>query len=50
MTDFLMMGGYGGYVWSAYGVTVAVFLGLAAYIRLRAKRLHERQARGSTKS
>ena len=45
MTDFLMMGGYGGYVWPAYGVTGAVLLGLAVYIRVRAMRLRERLAR-----
>lgn len=24
--DFLAMGGYGAYVWSAYGVVIAVFI------------------------
>ncbi|MBA1148116.1 heme exporter protein CcmD [Ectothiorhodospiraceae bacterium WFHF3C12] len=24
LTEFLAMGGYGAYVWSAYGITVAV--------------------------
>ena len=26
MTEFLHMGGYGGYVWSAYGITAAVLI------------------------
>ena len=26
MTDFLQMGGYAPYVWSAYGITLAVLL------------------------
>ncbi|BCX19467.1 MAG: hypothetical protein KatS3mg117_3149 [Geminicoccaceae bacterium] len=28
MRDFLAMGGYGAYVWSAYGITLAVMVGL----------------------
>lgn len=28
MRDFLAMGGYGPYVWSAYGITLAVMVGL----------------------
>ena len=26
--DFLAMGGYGAYVWAAYGITLAVLVGL----------------------
>lgn len=26
MTEFLHMGGYAGYVWSAYGITAAVLI------------------------
>lgn len=29
MADFLNMGGFASYVWSAYGVTVLALLGLA---------------------
>ena len=35
MTQFLEMGGYGGFVWSAYGVT-ALGLGAAVVLTLRA--------------
>jgi heme exporter protein D len=42
MSDFLAMGGYGAYIWPAYGVSV-LFLGIAiaqtlrAYARARAQ-------------
>jgi len=38
MTEFLSMGGYGGYVWGAYGVT---FLLLAIEVALLLKRKRE---------
>ena len=37
MAEFFAMGGYGGYVWPAYGVTLAVMLGLL-WQSLRARR------------
>jgi len=35
MTEFLLMGGYAGYVWSAYGITLVVLIAniWAAYRR-----------------
>ena len=38
MADFLAMGGYGGYIWGAYGVT---FLLLAVEVFLLLKRKRE---------
>jgi heme exporter protein D len=38
MTQFLAMGGYGGYVWGAYGVTFAL---LAIEVLLLSKRKRE---------
>jgi len=38
MTEFLAMGGYGGYVWGAYGVTFAL---LAIEVLLLSKRKRE---------
>jgi len=38
MADFLAMGGYGGYIWGAYGVT---FLLLAIEVTLLLKRKRE---------
>jgi len=38
MADFLAMGGYGGYIWGAYGVT---FLLLAIEVALLLKRKRE---------
>lgn len=37
MTEFWLMGGYGGYVWSSVAVTLGVlcYLGLAAWRRHR---------------
>lgn len=48
MTDVLAMGGYGLFVWAAYGVTLgvlalAVFFSLHAHARAR-RRLHELEA------
>lgn len=31
MTEFLAMGGYGSFVWPAYGVTALVVLGLVVW-------------------
>lgn len=38
MEEFLGMGGYGAYVWSAYGLTFLVMLGLFLDSRLRLKK------------
>lgn len=35
MTEFLYMGGYGGYVWSAYGLCLLVLLANVIAARLR---------------
>lgn len=42
IADFLWMGGYGGFIWSAYGISAialiaALVLTLSAYKRARAK-------------
>ena len=37
MTEFLSMGGYGGYVWGSYGVTL-VLLALEVVFLIRRKR------------
>ncbi len=37
MTEFLAMGGYGGYVWGAYGVTFAL-LAIEVFLLLKRKR------------
>ena len=34
MSEFLAMGGHGGYVWSAYGITLLI-LGLNAWAAVR---------------
>ena len=41
MSEFLAMGGYGGYVWGAYGVTFAL---LAIEVILLRKRKREAKA------
>jgi heme exporter protein D len=43
MKEFLAMGGYAAYVWSAYGIT-AVVIGLNAWLAQRRYRLALRQA------
>jgi heme exporter protein D len=37
MADFLAMGGYGGYIWGAYGVTI-VLLAIEVALLLKRKR------------
>ena len=46
MAEFLAMGGYGAYVWSAYAATAAVLAGNAAAAWLRLRRLRARLRRG----
>ncbi len=47
MWDFLRMGGYGPYVWSAYGITLLLLVGLVVWtVRLRRLR-HRELAEGS---
>lgn len=42
MTDFLQMGGYAAFVWSAYGLALVVLLGnVIAPLRQRRKLLRE---------
>lgn len=43
MTEFLSMGGHAGYVWSAYGITLAV-LALNVWLARRRRRLAMIQA------
>jgi heme exporter protein D len=42
MSEFLSMGGYGGYVWPAYGVSAVAILGLVLAIWRRGRRLSKR--------
>ena len=42
MTEFLQMGGYGAFIWSAYGLAVLVMGGLVV-ATLRSLRSQERQ-------
>ncbi|MFN0023657.1 MAG: heme exporter protein CcmD [Parvularculaceae bacterium] len=44
MSDFLSMGGYGGFVWPAYLVSAVTLFGLAGFILLRAARARQRLA------
>ena len=37
MADFLAMGGYGGYIWGAYGVTF-LLLAIEVFLLLKRKR------------
>jgi len=45
MNDFLDMGGYGAFVWSAYGVTFLALATLALANWRRGRRLHRRLQR-----
>jgi heme exporter protein D len=42
MTEFLQMGGHGAYVWSAYGITLAVLVGNVWWARRRHSKALER--------
>jgi heme exporter protein D len=35
LSDFISMGGYGGYVWGSFGVTAAALVGEAFLLRRR---------------
>lgn len=37
-SEFFAMGGYGGYVWSAYGVTLIALIWECATLRIRRRR------------
>lgn len=39
MRDFFAMGGYGGFVWTAFGVTAAVLAGNLLAARRRARQI-----------
>ena len=39
VADFLAMGKHGPYVWSAYGITFALWLGLTLHLRLRRRKV-----------
>lgn len=41
MNAFFEMGGYGAYVWPAYGVSAVAILGIAYLIWRRGRRLHK---------
>lgn len=45
MSAFLDMGGYGVYVWSAYGVTCVVLVALALSTWRHSRRLHRKLQR-----
>ena len=47
LSEFLNMGGYGGYVWPAYAVSAAAILGLAFVIWRRGRRLRKRLTEAS---
>lgn len=36
-TEFIAMGGYGFYVWSSWGIALAVLIGIAIAARIRHK-------------
>jgi heme exporter protein D len=44
MSEFFSMGGYAGYVWSAYGITLAVLV-LNVWLALRRRRIALQRAR-----
>ena len=46
-SDFWAMGGYAGYVWGAYGVTLALLAAEVATLRLRRRRVMERLRSGA---
>ncbi len=50
MRDFLHMGGYAAYVWSAYGLAAVVLLGMIAHSLLWHRRLLRDLRRGSARS
>lgn len=45
MQDFFNMGGYGGYVWPAYGTSLVVLAALAAAIWRRGRSLDAKMKR-----
>ncbi len=50
MKEFLHMGGYAVYVWTAYGLAAAVLIGMAVQARLRQRRLLRDLRRRSARS
>jgi len=50
MSDFLYMGGYAAYVWSAYGLAAAVLIGMMAHSLLWHRRLLKDLRRRSARS
>ena len=42
LKDFLHMGGYGGFVWSAYGIWAAVMIWIALGARMRHRQVTAR--------
>lgn len=49
MSEWLAMGGYGAYVWSAYGIALGLLGGLALQTRLRERRLIRKLKRRSAR-
>jgi heme exporter protein D len=45
--DFWNMGGYGVYVWSAYGAAVVLLAGEVIHLRRRKRALHEQLRRAA---
>jgi len=50
MSEFLYMGGYAAYVWTAYGLAAAVLLGMIAHSLLWHRRLLKDLRRRSARS
>jgi heme exporter protein D len=50
MNELLYMGGYAAYVWSAYGLTAAVLIGMIAHSLLWHRRLLKDLRRRSARS
>ena len=50
MNEFLYMGGYAAYVWSAYGLAAAVLIGMIAHSLLWHRRLLKDLRRRSARS
>jgi heme exporter protein D len=50
MSEFLYMGGYAAYVWTAYGLAAAVLIGMIAHSLLWQRRLLKDLRRRSARS
>lgn len=41
MAEFIEMGGYGAYVWAAYGLSALALTGLVGFVVLRGRKLRD---------